>query len=102
MRSTAWTWSCTWPGTTRRPRTTGTQWRDFVALRDVREMVATACRSDAVPAGTYNLGSGRPLTVRHLAGLVQDAFEELTGSRPELHAPAPDGEAPEPYRVSVD
>ena len=83
-------------------RTPGTQWRDFVALRDVREMVAAACRPDPVPSGTYNIGSGRPLTVRDLAGLVQDAFEDLTGERPELHAPEPEGERPEPYRVSVE
>jgi hypothetical protein len=33
---------------------------------------------------------------------VQDAFERATGSRPELHAPEPGGERPEPYRVSVE
>jgi hypothetical protein len=33
--------------------------------------------------------------------MVQDAFERQTGRRPELRAPDPSGEAPEPYRVSV-
>jgi UDP-glucose 4-epimerase len=82
----------------------GMQWRDFVALRDVREMVAAACRFEGppVPGGTYNLGSGTPVRVRHLAGLVQDAFERLTGTRPELHAPEPEADRPEPYHVSVE
>jgi UDP-glucose 4-epimerase len=84
-------------------RSSGVQWRDFVALRDVRRMVTAACRSEQpVPPGTYNLGSGKPLTVRGLAGLIQDAFERLTGHRPELHAPEPGPTTPDPYHVSVD
>jgi UDP-glucose 4-epimerase len=85
-------------------RSSGVQWRDFVALSDVSAIVAAACRcQDAVlPAATYNLGSGKSMTVRQLAGLVQDAFERRTGSRPELHAPEPGPERPEPYRVSVE
>jgi UDP-glucose 4-epimerase len=85
-------------------RSSGVQWRDFVALRDVHAIVAGACRVErpALPPGTYNLGSGNPLTVRALAGLVQDAFERCTGSRPELHAPDHEGPEPEPYLVSVE
>src|SRR4051794_7470880 len=82
--------------------TPGLQWRDFVPLRDVREMVAAASGPDAVPAGIYNIGSGQPRTVRDLAGLVQDAFEDLTGARPELHAPEADEDHPDAYRVSVE
>ena len=84
-------------------RSSGIQWRDFVALRDVHSVVAAACRADtAVPAGLYNLGSGEPMTVRALAELVQDTFERLTGTRPELEAPDPEGERPEPYHVAVE
>jgi UDP-glucose 4-epimerase len=85
-------------------RSSGVQWRDFVALRDVRAIVAAACRWDspALPAGTYNLGSGRSMTVLQLAGLVQDAFERRTGARPELHAPEPGPSRPGPYHVSVE
>jgi UDP-glucose 4-epimerase len=85
-------------------RSSGTQWRDFVALRDVCRIVAEACRSGegALPPGTYNLGLGEPMTVRDLAGLAQDAFERRTGTRPELRAPEPGPTRPEPYRVSVD
>jgi UDP-glucose 4-epimerase len=83
-------------------RSSGVQWRDFVPLGDVCSAVATACEPDGrLPPGTYNVGSGQPLTVRALAGMVQDAFERLTGTRPELRAPEPSGEAPVPYRVSV-
>ncbi len=85
-------------------RSSGVQWRDFVHLRDVRKIVAAACHGgdDRLPPGTYNLGSGSPLTVRELAGLVQDAFERHTGTRPELHAPEPRDDRPEPYHVSVE
>lgn len=84
-------------------RSSGLQWRDFVALHDVRQVVAAACRDGgAVPPGTYNLGSGKPMTIRQLAALVQDAFERETGTRPDLRAPEPEGRAPEPYFVSVE
>jgi UDP-glucose 4-epimerase len=85
-------------------RSSGVQWRDFVALRDVRAIVAAACRFDSpvLPAGTYNLGSGRPMTIRQLAAVVQDAFERRTGARPELRAPEPGPSRPEPYYVSVE
>ena len=85
-------------------RSAGVQWRDFIALADVWAAVGAACRFDppALPAGTYNLGSGTPMTVRALAGLVQDTFERVTGDRPELVAPEPEGRDPRPYRVSVE
>jgi UDP-glucose 4-epimerase len=84
----------------------GVQWRDFVALSDVCTTIAAACapaglnRAVLAP-GTYNLGSGTPATVLELAALVQDAFEQRTGSRPALQAPAPPEDRPEPYRVST-
>jgi nucleoside-diphosphate-sugar epimerase len=55
-----------------------------------------------VPPDTYNLGSGKPMTIRQLAAMVQDAFERQTGTRPPLRAPEPEGQAPDPYFVSVD
>lgn len=85
-------------------RTSGVQWRDFIALRDVHTVLAGACRTDGsgLPPGRYNLASGRPTTVRALAELVQDSFERVTGERPPLEAPEPGPERPEPYLVSVD
>ena len=44
--------------------------------------------SGCFPAGTYNLGSGRPTTVRAVAELVQAAVERAqTGVAPELRRP---------------
>jgi UDP-glucose 4-epimerase len=85
-------------------RSSGTQWRDFVALDDVCVAVATAASAvkPTLPAGTYNLGSGRPTTVRTLAELIQETFERETGTRPELRAPPPESDPPGPYHVSVD
>ena len=54
-----------------------------------------------MPAGTYNLGSGQPTTVRELAELVQDVFEDLTGARPPLQAAAAPPQPPKPYFVAV-
>ncbi len=53
-----------------------------------------------MPAGTYNLGSGRPMRILDLATLVQDAFERFGGARPELREPEAD--RPAPYHVSVE
>ncbi len=84
-------------------RSSGVQWRDFVALEDVcSAIVAASDRGGGPPPGTYNLGSGEPRTVRQLAEMIQVGFERRTGSRPELLAPAPDGPPPAPYRVAVE
>jgi UDP-glucose 4-epimerase len=85
-------------------RSSGVQYRDFVSLADVHSIIAAVARPDGapVPAGVYNLGSGKPMTVRELAKRIQDAFERCTGTRPELHAPKPEGLPPEPYQVSVE
>lgn len=79
-------------------RSTGQQWRDFIALGDVVRIVAAAAEP-SIPAGTYNLCSGRSTMVRDLAVLVQDRVEARTGRRPTLTAPAPDRPDPLPYRV---
>lgn len=85
-------------------RSSGLQWRDFVALSDVCSIVAAASqtRGSVVPPGTYNLGSGRPTTVRGLAEMIQDAFESCGGQRPPLRVPEGGPRPPLPYYVSVD
>lgn len=83
-------------------RTDGLQWRDFVALDDVCRVLTAALDPGCLPAGTYNLGFGRPLTVRQLAELIADVVHDETGIRPPLHAPAPVNGAVEPYVVSSD
>jgi len=83
-------------------RSTGLQWRDFVALSDVRSTVLAALESGGpLPPGTYNLGSGKSMTIRDLASLVQDAVERCTGTRPPLEAPEPEGPGPGAYSVSI-
>jgi UDP-glucose 4-epimerase len=106
---------------TLRLRTSGTQWRDFVALSDVCAAIALAAGVSAagvsaagvpgaavsaggpsLPPGTYNLGSGRCTTVRQLAELIQGRVEQATGARPPLLAPPPEDGSPGPYTVSTD
>jgi UDP-glucose 4-epimerase len=82
-------------------KSSGVQWRDFIALSDVCRTIAQCLDPSSIPAGTYNLGTGVPMTIRQLAGLVQDAFESRQGRRPELRAPEPSGPGPQPYIVSV-
>ncbi len=81
----------------------GVQWRDFIALSDVVAILTAASRIEepVVPPGTYNMGTGNPVTIRALAEMIQDAFERCSGRRPELHAPDPGPERPAPYRVCV-
>lgn len=78
--------------------TPGLQWRDFIALADVCRVLEAAC-DDQIPAGTYNLASGIPRTVREVAELVADAVATSTGSRPPIEAPPPEGAPPDPYVV---
>lgn len=80
-------------------RSPGLQWRDFIPLADVIRILGAATDADRVPAGTYNLSSGAPMTIRALAELVRDRIEALTSVRPPLVAPPADGIAPQPYRV---
>lgn len=86
---------------TLRLRSSGMQWRDFVALEDVcRVLIACSAGSEA-PSGTYLLGSGSPMTVRDLARLVADVVEAETGTRPSLEAPPPQNRPLKPWRVDV-
>jgi hypothetical protein len=59
-----------------------------------------AAAEGTIPPGTFNLGSGLPMTIRALAEMIGDGARAL-GLKPELVAPAPDGPAPAPYRVLV-
>jgi UDP-glucose 4-epimerase len=94
-------------------RTPGAQWRDFVALRDVEAGLSALVRgvsgdgdgvgggAGAFPTRVYNLGSGTSVTVRTLAGMVQDSFVAAGEPRPELVAPPLPADPPGPYRVDV-
>lgn len=80
-------------------RSSGQQWRDFIGLTDVVRAVTRCADPGAVPAGTYNLASGRSTTVRDLAELIQDRVEARTGRRPNLKAPERDGPDPQAYCI---
>ena len=86
-----------------RLRSSGTQWRDFVALSWVLSAISAAAGlgETALPPGRYNLASGQPVMVRTVAAMIQDAFEQQTGSRPPLEAPEPEPDPPGPYYVST-
>jgi dTDP-L-rhamnose 4-epimerase len=59
----------------------GEQRRDFVHVRDVARAFASALEHEQAPGGTYNVGSGRDISVRQVA-------EELARAmgRNDLHA----------------
>ena len=84
-------------------RSSGQQWRDFVAMDDFCAAVEhCATPGGPVPAGTYNLGSGAARTVRDVAELVQERVAVHTGGRPDLHTAPPTPDAPGAYTVAVD
>jgi UDP-glucose 4-epimerase len=82
-------------------QTPGLQRRDWVSLGDVCGAIGDACRADAVPPGTYNLGSGTTASVREIAELVAAVWAAVTGEHPEVDAPEATDVAPEPYQVDV-
>ena len=83
-------------------RTDGQDWRDFVALDDVSQIILAATDSDRLAAGTYNLGSGSHHTIRELAELVIAQAGRTGLGQLELRAPAGRTAPPEPFVVSVD
>ncbi len=64
------------------------RFRDFVYIDDVVDIWLRAVELSATPAAVYNVGSGRPTTVRELLSALIDAldlpsdfpYRELTGS----------------------
>jgi UDP-glucose 4-epimerase len=82
-----------------RLRTSGAQWRDFIALSDVDSTLVGVVQ-DFQP-GLFNLASGTSVTVRSLADLIAETYEHLTGSRPPVEAPQDSTPAVEPYKIDV-
>jgi UDP-glucose 4-epimerase len=79
----------------------GRQWRDFVALRDVARIVIAASRPDELPAGLYNLSAGQSITVLELAHLVAQRAAVL-GFGPKEVVTTEDGALQtEPYVVEA-
>ncbi|HEU5152431.1 MAG TPA: SDR family oxidoreductase, partial [Iamia sp.] len=82
-------------------RSSGHAGRDFVDLGEACRILGAAA-TGAVPAGTYNLGSGTTTRVLDLAHLVAEAAHEVLGRRPDVVAPPHEGPEPEPFRVAVE
>lgn len=82
-------------------QTHGTQWRDFITLQDLCRAAVRCFDTAAVPAGTYNLGAGEPVTIRSVASVVVDVAKDLTGMEIALEAPDPPADPQGPYFVSV-
>lgn len=81
-------------------RTSGHQWRDFIALTDAIVVIEAAARGE-VPAGTYDLGSGTPTRVLDLATTVADVATEILGRSTSVSAPPHEGPSPAASPVDV-
>jgi UDP-glucose 4-epimerase len=81
-------------------RTSGAQYRDFIALANV-ESVVSGLIERSFDSGIFNLGSGESVTVRSLAGLIGDSFEKFGEPRPELIAPPLPDVVAGPYRIDI-
>jgi UDP-glucose 4-epimerase len=82
-------------------RSPGVQWRDFIALEDVESGLAAMVSAESFVAGTYNFGSGHSVTIRDLAGIIQQSFVGLGEPEPALVAPRVPAEVPGPYTVDI-
>lgn len=82
-------------------RSDGTQWRDFVPLTAVCRLLADAA-SGALGPGTYNAGSGKSMTVRQLAELIQEMAGSRLGHRPPIYAPPVSGASEPRWTVAVE
>lgn len=67
----------------------GEQARDFVYVLDVVAGIRQALDSGA--QGTFQLGSGRPTTLRELVAVLDEVL--VPGPLPAIHVPRPSGEA---------
>lgn len=85
-----------------RLRSSGLQWRDFIALPEATRVILAAA-DGRIRSGTYNLGSGVPTTILDLAEQVADAASRLGLPRPAVIAGSGGPTGPsEAFHVSVD
>lgn len=83
-------------------RSSGEQWRDFVSLSDVVEILTAAAIETSIPPATYNLGSGAPTTIRQFADLVAEVAEKTGLGHRDVIAPDGGPIRLDQYRVSVE
>ena len=60
-------------------RSSGYQHRDFVPVSDVVRAIVHLAESADLPFNLFHLGGRRSLSIRDLASLVADRYEQLTG-----------------------
>lgn len=82
--------------------TAGYQWRDFISISDVAGILVAAAAPGRIDAGTYNLGSGVPMTIRDLAGLVAVETARAGLGQPVLEAPVDGADRPGPYCINIE
>src|SRR5260370_41971904 len=70
----------------------GEQSRDFIYIDDVVRAWVTALNSEAHFGGVFNIGSGRELTINHLADAVLRAFQHSRSTWEVRYLPARPGE----------
>jgi UDP-glucose 4-epimerase len=85
-----------------RLRSSGRQWRDFVALDDVCFVLAEAAAPGSPLGGTYNLGSGSSTTILDVAALVQASARRAGLGDLPVHAAPASGPPEAAYTVAVD
>ncbi|HVF44339.1 MAG TPA: NAD-dependent epimerase/dehydratase family protein [Pyrinomonadaceae bacterium] len=81
----------------------GSQRIDYVHVDDVCRAYELALGSEEPESFVYNVGGGRPVSVRELAETASALAEELTGARAEIeYAPAPPDKLWPDRRLSVE
>lgn len=79
----------------------GRQSRDFIALRDVANLIVDAAVGAALDPGTYNVGSGVSMTIRGLAELVRGRAARAGIFLPPVEVPVDSGRAGPGVRVAT-
>lgn len=84
-------------------RSKGTQERDFVGMPDILQAVDLFSRREK-PSGTYNVGSGRSLSIRSAAEAVAEVYRQRYGRTlaVEIAPNAAEPDIPRPFRYSIE
>ena len=76
----------------------GCQYRDFICLRDVENILLRVCRQDVqLSEKVYNLGAGISMKVIDMARLIAEQYQELFGKTIGIELPADTVPTHEPY-----
>jgi UDP-glucose 4-epimerase len=84
-----------------RLKSDGRQWRDFVGLADVCDILIAAT-GGSIPPGTYNLGSGHSTRIVDLAVIVAQEAEACGLKRPEIVPGRASHGSGGPFTISIE